>query len=583
MPAKPVDPFDHQAMTSSLQSALDVAQVGAWGWDEAAHTKLWPPQTKAIFGLAPEVEMTRELFVSMLHPEDVARYRAAWAAALDPAGDRLYQLKYRIRRARDGAERWIWSKAQVTFEGDRPAQVMGALRDITDDVVAFDRLRASEHQLSLFIEHAPAAIAMFDRDMHYLAASARWNRVFGLTGSLVGRSHYAVFPEIDDDWKAVHRRCLAGAVEQSAGEAFRRADGSIQWVKWEVRPWYDGAGGIGGLMINSEDITARRRSELASAHLAAIVTSSSDAIISKRLDGSIISWNRGAERLFGYDADEIIGQSITRLIPAGNTSEEAEIIARISRGERIEHYETIRVAKDGREIAVSVTISPIFDPLGTIVAASKIVRDISERKAAEAHVALLMAEVDHRARNLLAVVQAIAVATRKFADPKTFVEDLTRRIAGLAASQDLLIRNQWHGIEVGDLVRAQLAPFLPASPDRVDVAGPQARLAPAAAQGIGLALHELATNASKYGAFSAGEGRVTIRWQVAPSAQGEPTFTLRWREEGGPPVAPPTHSGFGQKVMVAMTEASVRGRVHLDHDAAGLCWTLVAPSKTTLE
>jgi signal transduction histidine kinase/CheY-like chemotaxis protein len=131
----------------ALQAALEIAHTGAWGWDEITRTKLWPAQTKAIFGLPPTVEMTRELFVSMLHPDDVAVYRAAWAAAIDPDGPQIYQATYRIRRAHDGEERWISSRARVTFVDRMPVRVFGAMRDITEDRITLERLRTAETEL----------------------------------------------------------------------------------------------------------------------------------------------------------------------------------------------------------------------------------------------------------------------------------------------------------------------------------------------------------------------------------------------------------------------------------------------------
>lgn len=131
----------------TLQAALEIARTGAWGWDELTQTKHWPPQTKAIFGLPPEVEMTRPLFVSLLHPDDVAIYRNAWDAAIDPDGSHIYQAIYRIRRANDGEERWINSRARVSFANGKLHRVFGAMRDITEDRVVLERLRTAEQDL----------------------------------------------------------------------------------------------------------------------------------------------------------------------------------------------------------------------------------------------------------------------------------------------------------------------------------------------------------------------------------------------------------------------------------------------------
>ncbi len=345
--------------------------------------KNWPPETKAIFGLPPEAEVTRETFARLLHPDDAARFEAAYAAAMQPDGPRFFELDYRIRRADDGAERWIRFSAAVVREGDKPGRLVGAVRDVTEDLAAQDRLRQSARQFAMFIEFAPAAIAMFDRDMKYLAASERWRKDYHLAGTPVGLSQYEIFPEISESWKAVHRRCLAGAVESSDGEPFARADGRVQWVKWEARPWRDDSGEIGGIIITSEDITARKEAEATAAQLAAIVDNANDPIIGKDLDLNVTSWNAAAERLFGYSAAEMIGQPITRIIPVEKLQEEAAFICRLKAGERIERYDSLRLAKGGRVIEVSLTISPIRNAMGEVVGASTIVRDITEQKHAE--------------------------------------------------------------------------------------------------------------------------------------------------------------------------------------------------------
>ena len=247
------------------------------------------------------------------------------------------------------------------------------------------KLRQSEDRLRLFVEQAPAAIAMFDRHMCYLAASRRWQADFHLTfPELRGRSHYEVFPEIPERWKADHRRVLAGETLRSDEDRFERADGTVQWLRWELQPWRDAPGNVAGLLMFTEDITEPKAAETQNARLAALIESSDDAIISKTLQGVITTWNRGAEKMFGYAATEAIGQPMLLIFPPDCVSEEAEILANIARGETVlHHYETVRVRKDGTLLDVSVTVSPIRDRAGQIIGASKIARDITERKHAE--------------------------------------------------------------------------------------------------------------------------------------------------------------------------------------------------------
>jgi two-component sensor histidine kinase/CHASE3 domain sensor protein len=200
------------------------------------------------------------------------------------------------------------------------------------------------------------------------------------------------------------------------------------------------------------------------------------------------------------------------------------------------------------------------------------VADITERKHHEEREHLLMREMNHRAKNMLGLVQAIArqTATR---NPEDFIERFSERIQSLSANQELLVRNEWKGVEIGNLVRAQLAHFADLIGSRIALQGPMLRLKAACAQAIGLALHELATNAGKYGALSTETGRVDICWKT----EGD-TFTMSWVERDGPPVSAPKRRGFGTVVMEAMTERSVDGTVDLDYSFSGLSWRLTCPA-----
>jgi PAS domain S-box-containing protein len=295
------------------------------------------------------------------------------------------------------------------------------------------------------------------------------------------------------------------------------------------------------------DLSARRRDEENAARLAAIVASSDDAIVSKTLKGYITSWNAGAERIFGYTAEEMIGQHITKLIPIELHDEEKNIIAQLRRGERIDHFETVRIGKDGQRIDISLTVSPVRDATGRIIGASKVARDIGERKRAEEMQRLLHQELNHRIKNTLATVQAIASQTlRRAGGAAEFVSSFNGRIQALARAHALLTGASFQGAEVHDLVREQL--LLGGGEDhRISWSGPSVRLDAQAAVHVALVLHELGTNARKHGALSGPNGRVAIRWSV--QTNGSRNLQFHWREMGGPPVVAPTSRGFGSTLI----------------------------------
>jgi PAS domain S-box-containing protein len=215
--------------------------------------------------------------------------------------------------------------------------------------------------------------------------------------------------------------------------------------------------------------------------------------------------------------------------------------------------------------------------IGGPLRAYGILQDITERKAHEEQIHLLMREVNHRAKNMLSLVQAIARQTAA-REPRDFIGCFAERIGALAASQNLLIRNEWQGVDIEDLVRAQLAHFADLIGSRIVVDGPLLRLKPASAQAIGLALHELATNAGKYGALSTDRGRVDVCWGI----DGD-SLVMSWTERDGPPVSAPKRRGFGTTVIETMANHSLDGVVDLDYAPSGVTWRLACPAANALE
>ncbi|HZD29110.1 MAG TPA: PAS domain S-box protein, partial [Xanthobacteraceae bacterium] len=265
-----------------------------------------------------------------------------------------------------------------------------------------------------------------------------------------------------------------------------RPDGTRVRFRPYPTPLRDPSGRLVGAINLLMDVTEQHDAHLESERLASIVVSSDDAIISKTLDGCVTSWNGGAMRIFGYELSEMIGQSILRIIPSELHGEESEILGRLERGERIDHYETVRVAKDGRRVDVALTVSPLRDRSGRVVGASKVGRDITERKRAEKLQRILTEELSHRVKNTLATVQAIASQSLARArSPRDFVSSFGGRLQALANAHTLLTRTQMQGADMMALVNEQVLVGA-VNGDRISCSGPLLVLEPQTAVHLAL-------------------------------------------------------------------------------------------------
>jgi PAS domain S-box-containing protein len=310
--------------------------------------------------------------------------------------------------------------------------------------------------------------------------------------------------------------------------------------------------------------------ETAEQILWSIVENSDDAIITKNLYGIITSWNKSAERLFGYTAEEVIGKPIAIIHPPDRHDEESTILARIRRGEHIEHYETVRQCKDGSLINISLTVSPIKNAHGKIIGASKIARDITERKRNDERIAMLAREAEHRTKNILATVQA-TVNLSQAPTVDDFKHVIEGRIQALANVHALFVKSRWGGAELSNIVTQELAPYLGKGKAHAQIDGPNLLLETNTAQAIAVTLHELATNAAKYGSLSAPNGHVEVTWSRAADER----LILHWTENGGPPIKKPTHQGFGTSVIERMIREQLKGEMHLDWRTEGLACEIV--------
>jgi PAS domain S-box-containing protein len=363
-----------------------------------------------------------------------------------------------------------------------------------------------------------------------------------------------------------------------------RPDGTrVPFIPYPT-PLFDAAGALIGAVNALVDISERheadkrvRESEARYRGIAAIVESSDDAILSKNLDGIIASWNSGAERLFGYTADEVIGKPVTMLIPLERHDEEPAILARIRAGERVDHYETIRQRKDGSFVDISLTISPVRDPDGRIIGASKIARDIGERRRAEEQQRMLLREMDHRVKNLFALASGVvALSARSANSPTELASALRERLSALARAHALtlpVVTEDGHRVEQSTtlhaLIQTILAPYDGQTVDgnpRVSISGTDIPVAGSALTSLALLLHEFATNAAKYGALSTATGHIDI-----DSYEDVDQFVLTWVERNGPPVEHRADAeGFGTKIARSTVEGQLGGEIIRDWDPDGL-------------
>jgi PAS domain S-box-containing protein len=345
-------------------------------------------------------------------------------------------------------------------------------------------------------------------------------------------------------------------------------------VSISISPVRDRDGEIVGGSKIVRDITKLTLNARQLEQRAALIDLSSDAIIIRDIDGTIEAWSKGAERLYGFTATEAVGQAAHTLLATRFSQPLADIQAAFDQTGSWQG-ELVHTSRDGRLVTVLTRWQrdEVYDQAGRRMLETN--TDITQLKQRQAVVETLLREVNHRSKNMLGLVLAIARQTAKGSDGE-FVSRFSQRIHALAASHDLLVESEWTGTTLADLIRSQLSHFDGLIGTRITLSGDAIRVNMVAAQSIGMALHEMATNAAKYGALSHDTGKVEIVWQR--SHEQPTTFSMSWREMGGPKVLPPQRRGFGTTVIEAMVAASLDGCVTLDYYATGFQWQVVCPA-----
>ena len=571
------------AFLSERQSAERLADLitlsyePMFAWSLDGPIEFWNAGAERLYGFTPGEAVGRfsHALLQTKFPIEFAEFRAELCSSGCWSGELRHICK-------DGREVVVDSRMQLL--GDKT--VLEANRDCTEVEALIAR------QAELLRNHAMTAAkfeALFNQSGVFagiLDLQGYMQEVNDLAVDWCGYRREEVLdrPFWDTPWwrgtDEAKARIRFATQQALAGLEFREelpywtADGSERVVDFAMHPIRNQSGAIMFLYPTGVDISERKRveadlrdSEQRLRYVAAIVESSDDAIVSKNLDGIITSWNRGAERIFGYTAEEAVGQPILIVIPEDRQNEEREILTRIRRGERIDHFETVRQRRHGSLINVSLTVSPVKNAEGKIIGASKIARDITEQKRSQERIATLAREAEHRSKNVLASVQA-AVNLSRADTAEGLKQAIEGRIRALANVHSLFVESRWVGAELSTIAAQELDPY--AAKERVRIEGPPVLLEPNAAQAVAVTLHELATNAAKYGSLSGTGGRIELTWVHGADKR----LVMRWTETGGPAVQVPTRQGFGSRVIDRMI-GQLKGKTRFDWRPKGLVCEIV--------
>jgi PAS domain S-box-containing protein len=489
----------------------------------------------------------------------------------------------------DGRTDWCrWSMKPWRIPNGRIGGALLFSEVITEQVEARRALTYSEGRFRATFENAAVGIAHLAPDGRWLRVNEALSRIVGYPADELITMSFQDITHPDDlaaDLAEV-KNMLDGKIDSyGRDKRYLRKDGSIVWGRLTVGGVRKSDGSIDYFVSVVEDISARKQAEQELQTTKDRLQLALDAALlgwwqydpqhrtfwwdvrSRKIVG-IVEDKMGIEefinRVHPNDIERVLATLEATLDPANPKPYATEYRIRLAVGEVrwVEAHGLAHFAGIGGERrAVSL--------VGTA-------HDITERKQREEKEHLLIREINHRAKNMLSVVEAIAHQTAA-KNPEDFIERFSERIQALSANQDLLVRSEWKGVDIDDLVHTQLAHFIDLIGSRIAVQGPKLRLNPASVQAIGLALHELSTNAAKYGALSTDRGCVDISW----GSDGD-TLTMSWIERNGP-VSPPERCGFGTIVMEAMVERSVGGEVEIDYAPSGVTWRLTCPAANALE
>lgn len=583
-----------------LRLALSATNTGIFDYDLVAGVLVWDKRTRDLFGLDDGEDVDYDIFLRGLHPEDRGWVNAAVTAALDPTESGAYDIEYRVFSRRDGLERWVAAKGQAFFRGGAAVRFIGTTQDVTEHKRAAHKLAETEERLRLASKATNDAIW----DWSFASNHVLWNdaleAAYGHVPSVVQPTGNWWIAHIHPDDRvrideSIHAMIDGTASEWTDSYRFLRADGSYAPVLDRGQVIRDGAGRAVRMIGAMLDLTQVQKIEgqlKQSERRLLVERGLLQAVIQQAPLGIAIAYADGHRQLNGR-LEEMLGRDPDPARMDGCLEADQLELDADPRGQAPYELSMGRSLRDGESVIAElvayqnpvtsevrrweVSSTPIRDDEGRILAAVSLVIDVEERRKAEERQTVLNHELAHRLKNTLAVVQSIATQTLRSApDMATARDSLMRRIQTLSKAHDVLLTGESDAGSVEVIIRSVIELHDPEG--RIALRGAELLIGPKAALTLSLIVHELATNASKYGALSVPGGRVHVAWVVEIDETSKlPTLALMWREIDGPPTSAPTKKGFGTRLIEMGLSGSSGGSVDLDYAPDGLRARIVSP------
>ncbi|WP_439597052.1 PAS domain-containing protein [Falsiroseomonas sp.] len=570
-----------------LRRVQQIGRVGGFEIDLRTGENKRSAEYMDLQGLGPTpADEQHADWVRRLHPEDRVRAERRFLDAIsDESGATDYAQEYRIVTPAEGL-RWIAARAEIERDAatGRALRMLGAHVDVTELKLAEAALAESVQRAREVLESLGDMLYALDASGRIRFASRRALEMWGMRAEeVLGQPFLELFPAVRGSisWQVIEAAMTGGKEVHFCASSPLAG----RWFELNVHPAQGG-----GVTVAARDVEGRRQGEIQRRSTEAALRASEERLRLAQDAGQVgtwewdvrsgaVHWSASCHRLYGTDPTAAASIDVWRDgIDAQDRPTVDAQLRQVLTGEvgRWAAEFRFRRISDGALRWMSERGELVRDPrTGLPLRLLGISQDVTERREADERQTLLMRELDHRAKNALAVVQAAVRMTPK-EDPEAFATAVLGRIGALARAHTLLAQGKWDGVGLRELVQGEMAPFL--SPDgtpRVRLEGPAVVLAPTAAQAISMALHELATNATKHGALSTPEGRVALDWATEP---GQSQLRLNWSESGGPAIqAAPARQGFGSRVLEATIAGQLGGRILLHWRSTGLVCEMTIP------